>query len=204
MAVNEGVGKAAFGAVGETLGLDEAVGLAVAGASLGVAQWLVLRRQLSRAAWWVLASIVGGALYGGAGRAVYGAVFGVVGVALGTAVGKPIGLIVFAAVFGASVGVAQWLYLRRKVSRAGWWVLATVVGSIAALAVGVSVGVVEGIGGPVFRAVFRAVRGGPVFGTVYGAMGGAVFGVVFGAITGIALVWLSRGPAPQGGEAVAV
>ena len=35
---------------------------AVLGASLGVMQWLVLRRQLSRSGWWILAGSVGGAV----------------------------------------------------------------------------------------------------------------------------------------------
>ena len=53
---------------------------------LGVLQWLVLRRQVARAGWWVLASTVGwivGGLVSGitdtaAGWAVLGAVYGAI------------------------------------------------------------------------------------------------------------------------------
>ena len=54
------VGGAAVGAIG--------------GAALGVLQWLVLRRQLARAGWWIVASTIG--------WAVGGAAFGLVGGAL--------------------------------------------------------------------------------------------------------------------------
>ena len=82
-----------------------AVGGAVMGASVGIAQWLVLRRQVSWAGRWVLASTVGMAV----GQVLSGAV----------SVGE--GYVMF----GASVGIAQWLVLRRRVSQAGWWVLAS-------------------------------------------------------------------------------
>ena len=62
-------------------------GVALGGTVLGVPQWLVLRRQVARASWWVLASTVGwvvggflsGAFEGGVvGRAVIGAVYGAI------------------------------------------------------------------------------------------------------------------------------
>ena len=55
-------------AVDLTPRLDELVGfsllLAVLGAGVGVMQWLVLRRQLSQAGWWVLASMAGAVVVG--------------------------------------------------------------------------------------------------------------------------------------------
>ena len=61
-------------------------GVAAGGTVLGVLQWLVLRRQVARAGWWVLASTVGwivGGLVSGitdtaAGWAVLGAVYGAI------------------------------------------------------------------------------------------------------------------------------
>ena len=50
-------------------------GAAAGGIAAGVLQWLVLRQQVARAGWWVLASTVAGA------------VIGVVGVVVGAAVG---------------------------------------------------------------------------------------------------------------------
>ena len=73
---------------------------AIGGAALGVLQWLVLRRQLARAGWWIAASTVG--------WAVGGAAFGLVG--------------------GALAGFLQWLVLRRRLARAGWWIVASTVG----------------------------------------------------------------------------
>ena len=94
----------------------------VIGASLGIAQWLILRRFIARAGWWVLASIVGLAVGFGVCSAVLFADdfaqdvgFAIAGAVAGT-------------VIGAALGIAQWLVLRRHVARAGWWVLASAVG----------------------------------------------------------------------------
>ena len=99
-----------LGAVGGAV--DGVVAGAVVGTSVGIAQWLVLRRQVSRAGWWVLASIVGFAVGFGVG----------VGWVMASAVAETVTVGLYAgwAVGGASVGIAQWLVLRRQVSRAGW------------------------------------------------------------------------------------
>ena len=133
-----------------------AVGFAVAGAvigaSLGIAQWLVLRRRVSWAGWWVLASSVGFAV----GIAVSIAVRMAVGIVMaGAGAGAVAG-----AVIGASLGIAQWLVLRRQVSWAGWWVLASIVGFavIEAVAFAVLRGVIEGMAFAV--AGYEAITGG--------------------------------------------
>ncbi len=58
------------------------VGVAVGGVVVRVLQWLVLRRQVGRAGWWVLASTVGWAVGGHVGGtlgwAVLGAVYGAI------------------------------------------------------------------------------------------------------------------------------
>ena len=77
---------------------------------------------------------------------------------------------------GAVGGTAQWLILRKRVQRCGWWLLAG--------AVGWAVGwVVGGVGGLVAGAV---------------GLAGAVAGAVAGAITGLVLVLLLRRPIQQG------
>jgi len=43
---------------------------------------------------------------------------------------------------GAVLGLGQWLLLRHNVKRAGWWILATIVGWV--IAAGASVGVITG------------------------------------------------------------
>jgi hypothetical protein len=67
--------------------VDAGVGAAASGTVLGVVQWLVLRRRVAQAGWWVLASTVGwvvggflsGAFEGGvAGWTTIGAVYGAI------------------------------------------------------------------------------------------------------------------------------
>jgi len=97
-------------------------------ASIVIGRWLVLRREVSRAGWWTFASIVGLVVAGGLVIAVYEIPeHGGVEKAMGD-VGGNMGIAVLFAVFGASLGTVQWLFLRRRVSQAGWWVLASAVG----------------------------------------------------------------------------
>jgi hypothetical protein len=86
------------------------------GIFVGMAEWLVMRKYISRCEWWVMATIVGWAIGFGAQailhevlrqprrnldiEALYGAIAGLV------------------------VGFAQWLVLRRIVPKAGWWIAA--------------------------------------------------------------------------------
>ena len=129
------------------------------GVSLGTTQWLVLRRQVPWAYRWVLASALGGMAVG------------ILGLAMGEAVGGPFG----GSVIGAGLGIMQWLVLRRLISRAYVWVLASVLG----FALGLTAGEATGFA---------------VDGSVGWLVGGSVQGVVVGAITGSALVWLVRQP----------
>ncbi len=107
------------------VGADLAVGLAAAGAAVGILQWLVLRRRVSHAGWWVFATAVSFPV----GLAVYSVVLRTVhfGVGLGTA------LTVAPATAGATVGILQSLVLIPPVSRAVWWVLATALSSAVGL-----------------------------------------------------------------------
>lgn len=82
-----------------------AVAGAVVGASLGVAQWLVMRRHIPRAGWWVLATVLGMA----------------VGFALANVNFDPMDIATPGFVVGASLGTTQWLVLRRHIPR-GWLV----------------------------------------------------------------------------------
>jgi hypothetical protein len=79
-------------------------------------------------------------------------------------------------VFGVVSGVLQWLILRPKLSRAGWWLLANLLGSLfGAIALPIA-GVILDAG--------KWELGVMTFGLVFGAANGA--------ITGAALVWLLR------------
>ena len=143
---------------------------AIVGASLGIAQWLVLRRRVSRTGWWMLASTAGG-LVG----------FAFDGMVLRIMFAAPEGDLAFAALIGASLGIAQWLVLRRRVSRAGWWVLASTVGSVVFLAS------VVFSAGAVLTSTSRVA-------VLVGIVALVVSWAVYGAITGGVLVWLLRQP----------
>jgi len=142
------------------------VGWAVGGALLGAAQWYILRGRMSRAGWWVLASTPS---------------FGV-GMVVGPYVAEVLNGVlswaVWGGLWGVMLGAAQWLVLRRRVFRAGYWALASTVGA--------------GTCGAVLGFLHQAgVEGANLF------LGGALFG----AITGGALVWLLRQPLVQGSGA---
>jgi hypothetical protein len=109
------------------------VGWVVGWAAVGAAQWNILQERVHLSGWWVLASMVG--------AGVGWAVGWVVGWALGEVVGwvldvdwvastwaVVIAVIVGGAVVGIAIGTAQWLILRERVHRSGWWVLANVLG----------------------------------------------------------------------------
>jgi hypothetical protein len=145
-AVTRFVGLVGYFAGGETVVGAFAVGGAVGGALIGIAQWLVLRKRVSRSGWWVLASIVGFAVG-----------FAVAIAMLDSMDGAAVG-----AVVGASIGIAQWLVLRLQFSRAGWWVLASIVGFAMGFAVLETMdGFVVGAGvGAVVGAGVGAITGG--------------------------------------------
>ncbi len=152
--------------------LASAVGFAAVGAGVGIAQWFVLRRHVSRAGWWILASAVG----------FIGGYIGVVALVMAVddavfeSLGDASSLYLSFAVVGAGVGIAQWFVLRRHVSRAGWWVLASTVGYTVA-------------GAGVFRAVGAGFLGGSTDG------GGLLLSLaLYGAITGGVMVWLLWDP----------
>ncbi len=139
------------------------VGVTVA----GVLQWLVLRRQIARAAWWIVASLVSGVVAGGV---IYG-VGGDAGFTAEVARDLDVGWVVEAGLYGAVLGVLQWLVLRGQVALSGLWVLASTVGWI--------------VGDPVCSSLMG-----------FGTLSWVVFGAVYGAITGLVLVWLLRQPSP--------
>jgi hypothetical protein len=99
------------------------LGVAVGGILIGVLQWLVLRRHVTGAGRWVLASL--GAV----------AVVGVVVFGVGV-VNADLGWVGGVSVFGTVVGVLQWAVLRRQVPRAGWWVLASTAGWVVGMPLG--------------------------------------------------------------------
>jgi glucose/arabinose dehydrogenase len=126
-------------------------GFAVAGILVGVLQGAGLWRRVTGAGWWVLAGIF--------------AVFAVGLVVFGGGGGEnaAVGWVVGAALFGTIVGGLQWWVLRRQVTGAGGWVLAS--------------------------------TGGWLVGMGAGDLGGmAALGAVYGALSGAVLIKLLRRP----------
>jgi hypothetical protein len=160
---DEGLGGGVLGEI-----LPYVVFAVALGSVVGLMQWVILRRQISRAGWWVLASAAGLAVAVGAGTAVAALVDGSGGLH-GFA-----RLCMWAAVMGlggAISGVLQQHILRQQVSRASWWVLASALGW--ALSIFVAENFLVGLGGIL--------------------VGGGVFGLV----TVVAMVWLLRQPVPE-------
>ena len=139
-----------------------------------LAQWLVLRKHISRAGWWVLATILGMAVGGAIGMAT-----GVSRqVALAWAVGDGSDGVRTGATLGAAVGVAQWLFLRQHFAKAGWWIPASIAGW--------TVGAVAGLSIVGDCAEF-----------VRCFIGWASYGAIIGAVTGLVLLWLMTRPISQ-------
>ena len=122
---------------------------------------------------------------------------------------------------GASVGIAQWLVLRREVANAGWWILASTVAWVASWGL-----IVSGLAMPPGADLISSLMVGAVMGLLLGAgqwfvlrrwtqsaslwipanvsawsvgftgiFGGAILtGAVVGAVTGLVLDWLLRYP----------
>jgi hypothetical protein len=190
-----------------------------AGGSVGVAQWLVLRRRIPEARWWVWATIVGVTIglalverEGTIERSAFVARGASIGLAQLvvirwrfpeipqvrwwvpiTALGFTLGylgvmelpLVLFSSrILGSSVsdifvggvvGLVQWFVLRRRVSNAGKWVLASAIG--------------QWIGFTSVETVGHAV-GGNFEAYALGSFGAAAALAIYGMITGAALIRL--------------
>lgn len=161
--------------LGVTPALVESVLLALSGTLSSVLQWLVLRRYIHRAGWWVPASAAG--WVGGFALFLLLAVPAVFAIEMSTATIGVLLRLSFGAMIGAGIGTAtgilQWLVLRRQIHRAGGWVVASIVAWLL------------GFAGLVLA--YRAESG--VFLGV-----GALVGMMVGGVTGAAMVLLWRPP----------
>ena len=151
---------------------------ALCGAVGGFMQWLVLRRQIAGAGWWVLASTLGFAI------APIAALAGVMAMSQVMSLdANPMAApILLGVLFGILSAIMPWLVLRRQVARAGWWVPAHLLGSL--------------VGGAMGIVAFHAMALLRLYQLPWAAAG-AMFGAGLGAITGITLVWLLRQPAAK-------
>ena len=147
--------------------LDLALLVVMLGLAGGFVQWLVLRRRIARAGWWVPAS--------GLGFPIALVIALGAGMSLGgNSIAAPM---LLGVVFGILSGIMPWLILRRRLARAGWWIPAHLLGSL--------------VGGALGIIAFHAMALLRLYQFPWTAAG-AMFGAGLGAITGITLVWLLR------------
>lgn len=142
----------------------------VLGITVGILQWIVLRRRVSGAGWWVVASAGGGI-----GAMQSGTVFG--RSPSFESLAALLGCIGIVALGGAVTGTLQWVVLKKQVSRAGWWVLVSTVCWPLSV-IGVS-----------------ALPWSDLYGAALSVM--LVAGAVLGMVTGGVLAWLLRRPAQE-------
>jgi hypothetical protein len=150
------------------------IGGAALGGGVGIAQWLVLRRYVRSAIWWIVVSVIGGMLGVALGLLLSDALSPLISALLGeagqvrpTRPGVLLSRALAAAVAGACVGLvlggAQWLVLRRHVQSALWWIVVSWLGWMTSLSVGA--GMVDLVG-------------------VLGSL------LVVGVVSGVAMGWL--------------
>src|SRR5271157_408633 len=132
------------------------------GATVGTAQWLVLRRYFDRAGWWALLTFIGWVAYWELNT------MNLLVKAQGIAF---IPDLLNLAIFGVILGVLQWLLLRKKILSAGWWVPANIAGMMLASLV--------------IDAIDTALQGDSPFDFITGS-------IVLAIITGICMVWLLK------------
>jgi hypothetical protein len=92
---------------------------------MGVLQYGLLRRYLPRMGWWVLATAVGWLL---GAMLIFGWVRAVMYFWTAEMINESWAIAPAFVVLGMSVGVGQWLLLRRRLPRGGWWIVANAVG----------------------------------------------------------------------------
>ena len=151
------------------------------GAAVGIAQWLVLRRRITQPRRWILSSVAGGA--------VGGTLALLIGQPTGDAFNFNMAMLIGSGMVGIALGAAEWLLLRRYVSRAGWWVIASATGIVTALAL-------SNMLGQLLYYLFLGALGESTARTLAMLIFGALFLTAYGAITGYVLIWLFKQPRP--------
>jgi len=101
---------------------------AVFGLVVAIPQWLALRSRASRAYWWVLASTSAWAMVYLVIRTLFWPLAAGINFPLGFLAGGVIRGALDGAVGGLMAGLTQWVFLRKRVVQAGWWVLGGLIG----------------------------------------------------------------------------
>jgi hypothetical protein len=181
------ISSSASSAIGNTSIITILIFTATSGALGGMAQYYVLRRWISTAKYWVLATSLGSALGLAVNNFIHELDIATLPqsdannfLALFAGSAGRIPLVIFDIISGLILGLAQWLVLRGKVPQAGWWVLASSFGMLF-----------NGVAVNVMRQIFG--RMGLYSGAAYDPLNwviAIISGAIYGAITGILLVRL--------------
>ena len=138
----------------------------ILGLAGGFMQWLVLRRRIAGAAWWIPASALG-----------FPIALVLADKAMRLAGDFAAAPILLGVLFGVLSGSMPWLVLRQQNARAAWWLPSHLLGAL--------------VGGAFGIVAFHSAALMGLYQFTWAAAG-AMFGAGLGAITGIALVWLLR------------
>ena len=93
------------------------------GIVMGLLQWLVLRNWVKGVGWWIGVTAVGFTLLGL--FMVWSSAGGWWGILVDN---RPSTVTIEASLLGGLMGISQWLVLRKKLKRAGWWIPASIIG----------------------------------------------------------------------------
>jgi len=139
---------------------------AVVGTSLGIMQWLALRSGF-QVAGWALASAIGV----GVGLTLGTTMIEFLGLTKGNIIDELVGLTVIGTAFGVSLGVMQWLVLRRVGPGTAWWIPANAIGMgvgflVGGLMAAALVGSFRNAGGLIMIVVFSGLAVGALTGFI--------------------------------------
>lgn len=106
------------------------------GLASGLAQWLFLRKRISKAGWWISSNAIGAAIvcaliWTGFASMTWNELVETSGAY------HPGIVIVCGALSGAATGLIQWLMLRRIILRVAWWILMSIMIWTSALSVSI-------------------------------------------------------------------
>ena len=172
----------------------------IAGALVGLFQWLVLRRRLAGLGMWIPATAVGfGIVY------LLKAAYFLLRLSETSGFQEPLQqpflpyFFIATPILGAlSIALSQWLVLRREVPRSGWWVLIMPVATILALYFPGAVHIpYEDINSWIFRLATKTSIGMIPLTKVAYPLPYLVDGIAIGAVAGVVIVMLIKATKKQ-------
>ena len=160
-----------------TQGLNTAAGVLLSMLGSGVfalsissAQWILLRRYVSKSGWWLIAGTVGRA---------FGVLIGFIAVMMIIVQfdlnGGTWSFLAYVIIRGAVLGVSQWIILRQWRTKTGWWILGNAISWMLV---------------PMVADFFVGT-------TISNPIVGILLYAIPGIITGALIMWILRQPIPE-------